>query len=297
MSICGEKVKGDTVESWKERLPEILQNYTAENIWNMDETGCFWKALPENGLGQKGKACKGGKKSKHRFTVALFVNAAGGKEGIKPVVIWKLEAPCRCKGLDKGRLPVNYYSQSKSWMTGDIIHHVLQKINAQLKSQCRSILLLIDNAGCHPEDLLEKYSNIKVVFLPPNTTSVIQPLDLGIIKTFKVYYRKLLLQHIIDKIEECSTASEIVKSVNVLVAVRWVARAWESVSSDTINSLAAEGIYICPMNRLHIAVCSALCIYVKGTSPTLLESAFDTSASGLGIRHTRTKIWPFKHGS
>jgi len=60
-----------------------------------------------------------------------------------------------------------------------------------------------------------------------------------------------------------------------------------------LNPLAAEGIYICPMNRLRITARSALHIYMKGTSPTLLESAFDTlspSASGLGIGHTRTKI-------
>ena len=59
------------------------------------------------------------------------------------------------------------------------------------------------------------------------------------------------------------------------------------------NPLAVEGIYICPMNRLCIAARSALRIYVKGTSPTLLESAFDTlspCASGLGIGHTWTKI-------
>ena len=59
------------------------------------------------------------------------------------------------------------------------------------------------------------------------------------------------------------------------------------------NPLDAEGIYICPMSRLRIAARSALHIYIKGTSPTLLESAFDTlspSASGLGIRHTWTKI-------
>ena len=58
-----------------------------------------------------------------------------------------------------------------------------------------------------------------------------------------------------------------------------------------VNSLTAGSIYICTMNRLRIAARSALHMYVKGTSPTLLESAFDTlspSASGLG--HTRTKI-------
>ena len=162
------------------------------------------------------------------------MNAAEGKEGIKPVVILKSETPRCFKQLDKSQLPVSYYSQPKSWMTGEIMHRILQKINIKLQSNQRSIVLLMDNAGCHPEDLPEKYSNIKVVFVPPNTTSALLPLDLGI-KTFKVNYHKLLLQHIIAQVERCSTVHEVVKSVNVLciMAIRWVARAWESVSSDT----------------------------------------------------------------
>ena len=49
-------------------------------IWNMDETGVFWQALPDRGFGSKGRQCKGGKKSKQRVTIALFVSAAGKKE-------------------------------------------------------------------------------------------------------------------------------------------------------------------------------------------------------------------------
>lgn len=45
LTISGESgdVQGETVYSWKERLPEIQQ----ENIYNLDETGCFWRALPD----------------------------------------------------------------------------------------------------------------------------------------------------------------------------------------------------------------------------------------------------------
>ena len=36
----------------KGRLPEIVKDYKEEKIWNMDETGVFWRALPESGFGQ-----------------------------------------------------------------------------------------------------------------------------------------------------------------------------------------------------------------------------------------------------
>lgn len=85
MRVCGESgdVSGETVASWKERIPCIIEGYREEDIWNLDETGCFWKALPDKGLGQKAKQCKGGKISKHRVTVCFIVNAAGKQESLQ----------------------------------------------------------------------------------------------------------------------------------------------------------------------------------------------------------------------
>lgn len=235
VKINGEsgEVSGLTVESWKERIPELLQEYSSENIWNLDETGCFWRALPDHGFAKKGSQCKGGKKAKHRMTVALIVNADGGKE--TAIVVWKSAKPRCFKAIDTGSLPVQYYSQPKAWMTGDILQSVLSKLNRQLSAKARKIALLMDNAGCHPEDLKDHFSNIRIIFLPPNTTSMLQPLDLGIIQNFKVHYRTLFLRFVLSKIDVCETASEITKSVNILHAIRWVAQAWEEVMPETIK--------------------------------------------------------------
>ena len=65
------------MESWLERLPSII-GYKARNIWNCDElTGLFWEALSDKGLAEKKKACKGGKRSKLRVTIAFFVIPLG----------------------------------------------------------------------------------------------------------------------------------------------------------------------------------------------------------------------------
>ena len=102
----------------------------------MDEIGVFWQALPDRGFGSKGRQCKGGKKSKRRVTVAFFVSAAGKKE--KPIFIRKSENPhCMCH-FETSLLPVNYFSQSKAWMTGEIMHTVPAKSNRQLSSSGRS---------------------------------------------------------------------------------------------------------------------------------------------------------------
>ncbi len=72
-------------------------------------------------------------------------------------------------------------------MTSEILEEVIRKLNCRLAHANRSILLLME--GCHPPELASKFSHINVCFLPANTTSKLQPLDLGIIKNFKTHYR------------------------------------------------------------------------------------------------------------
>ena len=101
-----------------------------------------------------------------------------------------------------------------------------------MRGKKRSIL---DNAGCHPPQVLHGYSKIKIVFLPANTTSKLQPLDIGIISNFKVHYRQLLLQYVVAKIDTATLATEFTQSINVLTAIRWVALAWREVKALTVQ--------------------------------------------------------------
>ena len=48
-------------------------------------------------------------------------------------------------------------------------------------------------------------------------------------------YRHFFLKYVLSMIDECSTATDVVKSVNILTAVRWVAKAWSMVQAETIS--------------------------------------------------------------
>ena len=120
------------------------------------------------------------------------MNAKGGKE--KPIVVGKSANPRCLKGIsDRSTLPCQYFNQRKAWMESRILEKILSNLNRRLKTKNLRILLLMDNAPCQPEDLDEKFTQINVVFLPANTTSLLQPLDLGIIQAFKLKYYRCLL--------------------------------------------------------------------------------------------------------
>ena len=80
-------------------------------------------------------------------------------------------------------------------------------INEQFKAQNRQCLMLLDNATSHAVRNVAptkvgslhaiKLSNLLLLFLPANCTSVVQPLDQGVIAAFKVRYKCKLAQHMV----------------------------------------------------------------------------------------------------
>lgn len=58
MTVSGEsaEVRRETVESWKERLPQILAGYRPKNILNMDETCKFSRVTKQICLRQQSSA-------------------------------------------------------------------------------------------------------------------------------------------------------------------------------------------------------------------------------------------------
>ena len=122
-------------------LPELLSLYSPECIYNVDETGLFYKLRPDKTLTFKGDKCSGVKKQKDRLTVLVGVSMSGKK--LPLLVIGKSKSPRCFSGIKS--LQLEYKSNTKAWVTGEIFQGWLERWNRQLVSQKRSVLLVIDN--------------------------------------------------------------------------------------------------------------------------------------------------------
>ena len=90
-------------------------------------------------------------------------------------------------------------------MTSDIMQGVLTRFSRKLLLDQGKVVLILDNATCHPKSIIDSVLQIKIIFLPKNTNLRPQPLDAGIIQNFKVKNRRRLVKYILARINEFSS--------------------------------------------------------------------------------------------
>jgi DDE superfamily endonuclease len=170
----------------RKRLAEIILPYDLEDVYNANETGLFFRMLPSQTLASSSRS--GMKKDKERITIFLAANATGTHK-LKPLIIGKSAQPRAFGKTKMSTLPyITYRSNSKAWMTTAIFEPWIIALNAYFRIKNRKVLLLIDNAPSHSWDKSLSLENVRVEFLPPNTTAHLQPMDAGIISNFKAKY-------------------------------------------------------------------------------------------------------------
>ena len=72
----------------------------------------------------------------------------------------------------------------------------VRELDRKFLSEGRNVALVIDNCPAHP--------HIELFFLSPNTTSITQPMDQGVIRSLKAKYRANVVRKIIRSLEKIS---------------------------------------------------------------------------------------------
>ncbi|KAG2206404.1 hypothetical protein INT45_004235, partial [Circinella minor] len=196
------------------RIAEIrnkINEYGLSNVYNFDETALFYAQVPRRTISKT--PLSGQKDDKTRITIAL---------ASKP----------RCFGGKTGEQHGHWYwNNRKAWMTAELFALIMRRFDITMGNLNNKVLLLIDNAPSHKVPFLK---NVEIMTLPPNTTSVYQPLDAGIIAAFKKQYRATQYRTAGQKYRNHQLGQ--IYDIDQLTAMRWARNAWEGISQETITS-------------------------------------------------------------
>ena len=98
----------------------------------------------------------------------------------------------------------------------------------------------MDNVSSHDESLQTYHPDIQILFLPPNTTSLLQPMDQSVISTFKAYYMRRVMANMLKAVNtECQNSTFHVKKFwkdfSILDSICLVDQCWNELASLTLN--------------------------------------------------------------
>ena len=249
----------ESVQPFREELVKVLEEEGVANfqLYNGDETGIFWRRLPTNTQAMRSEGTQRGKKMSKERISALCVANATGTHRLPLAVVGKAKRPRSLKNVDMERdLPVHYYHTKNAWFTRWIIHNWFHHhfVPSVKKHQIEDLkippdqvkaILLFDNAPAHPsgEELVSGDGRIRVMFLPPNTTSLVQPMDQGIISVMKRRYVRRYLEEVLVVLEKEEDAEEDtrgartlenIKKYSIKSALYNLADSWRDIKCTTL---------------------------------------------------------------
>ena len=226
------------IESFK-KLHDIIESHqlTLHQLFNCVEMGLFWCMLLNKTLADSTeKTARNFKEPKERITLLATTNASGDFR-MPLLMVGKSKNPRALQNINRSALPFMYTHQSKAWIdTPTFIswfhEQFIPKFTAylQVKGLSPKALLLLDNALSHPDSSLLQFSdgNIKCIYLPPNTTSLCQPMDQGVFENLKRRYKRLLLENLILSMENTPPES-FLKQLTIKDCIYMAAKAWEDI--------------------------------------------------------------------
>lgn len=228
-------------------FPDIISGYTPDLIFNADETAVFYRQFSKMVRSINGEPVQGHKQMKDRFTLLVCANMTG-------TVRIPLCVVSSAKELDDpSDIATRVLKTASGWMTAESFSQWLQVIFIPMVKaymhgndfRDKRVLLLVDNCRAHSPPTKNKPSclpairGLRVVFLPPRTSAVLQPMDQGIISSLKRHYRSSLEEEYARHITSHHPISfdEFASHIDIRYAARLLDFCWRSkMSFETLRN-------------------------------------------------------------
>ena len=76
----------------------------------------------------------------------------------------------------------------------------VREVDRRFTKEGRKIVPLVDNGLAHPS--IDNLVSTELIFLPPNTTLKLQPMDQGVIRSLKAHYKTMSIKKLIEAIDK-----------------------------------------------------------------------------------------------
>ncbi len=199
------------IKAWLEKVRSFLTDHEMidmpdlENrMWNCDETGFCTSMSSKSVLARKGSRnvyeCGGG--TGHEYYTVLGCGSASGTR-LPPFILYKGKNMYQ-RWIQGGPAGAVYGVSDSGWMEGQNFLSWFEKsFVPAIKHLISSgpIILFVDGHHSHTGiDLILKSrkQGIHILCLPPHTTHILQPLDVGVYGPIKTTWRTILRQHRIE---------------------------------------------------------------------------------------------------
>ncbi|TYZ58151.1 hypothetical protein PybrP1_002393, partial [[Pythium] brassicae (nom. inval.)] len=251
----------------KIRKQLALAHVPLQCIWNLDEA-----ALRHRTTASRADAPVNlDPRSQERLTVTFCVSAAGEKLALQ--AIGAASEPASLKAVDPvAAFGVSYHGQRKACQDSSTIMHFVNLMNQEARSRKQVWFILLDNCPSHmaaasildPSGTYEggfKVDAVVLLVLPPSSVGSLQPLQLGVIRSFKVAFRREMLRTLAHEFaawetvqqppaaaEKPAGAADAAFDVHAVThtrnALQWLQSAWSSLSATSIRQAWAKSNYL-----------------------------------------------------
>ncbi|RHY77081.1 hypothetical protein DYB34_012518, partial [Aphanomyces astaci] len=221
---------------------KAFAGFSDGNVINVDETGMTYDMPPHAIWSVRGGTAKiaSGEKHSYRMTAVLGARANGEKLPILFIMRGVPGGAIEENEFETYPLGHHYAVQESAWMDSRVWAMYLRKV---LKPQVREpTVLLLDNFDPHVSKegikIASEEAGCVVAAIPPNATSTVQPLDVGVMAPFKRHLRSLWLE---EDLIEGSESEEDVDLMTVpaqkkrLVMIHRAIKAWARITPAEIR--------------------------------------------------------------
>lgn len=192
-------VSVEDVEKFFNNLSESLEGVPPENIVNYDETNLTDDPKSKTMLFRKGIKHPERVMNSSKSSVSLMFACSAAGDQLPPYVVYKAERMMDT-WVKGGPMNARYNRTNSGWFDSHCFSDFLKNIAVpyfrKLNNDAPKILIG-DNLASHMSATTEcvcAEENIRFIFLPPNSTHLLQPLDVAVYGPMKKAWRKVLTE-------------------------------------------------------------------------------------------------------